>query len=69
MPIGFYKRKLIQMGDSVGITIPADVVYTYDLKPGDTITIILDSDIDDYFFFMDIKQDRKREELWKIMRS
>jgi len=67
MPKAFYRRKILDIGDSKGITIPKDIVYTYDLKTGDYITIILDSDIDDYFFFMDMKQNRDRDELWKLL--
>ena len=70
MPIVFYRRKVIEIGDSVGITIPKDVAYTYDLKPGTYMTIIFDQDSDDdYLVILDMMKDRGRDELWKLMRS
>jgi len=39
----FFKRKLIKIGDSVGIVIPADIVRTYDLEAGNAITFIADT--------------------------
>jgi antitoxin component of MazEF toxin-antitoxin module len=69
MPIVFYKRKVIEIGDSLGITIPKDVAFTYDLKAGTYMTIIFDQESDDdYLVILDMKN-RDRDELWKLMRS
>lgn len=53
-------RKIIKVGDSIAITLPKDMMDTYNLKVGDDVTIIIDREIDnilddDYIIVIDMK--------------
>ena len=65
MPL-IIKRKLLQIGDSLGITIPEDVINSYRLKKGDRIYIITDAV--DGFIIVDL-ENRSVEELWKTIKE
>jgi len=68
MPTIFSKRKILKVGDALGITIPKSIIVTHSLKKGDRISVI--SDVVDYadgLVVIDLKG-RSVEELWELMK-
>ncbi len=63
-----FKRKVLKVGDSLGLTIPDSIVKTYDIKRGDKISVISDSLDEDGLLVLDIRG-RSNEELWEIIRE
>jgi len=64
-----FGRKMLQIGDSLGITIPEEIIKTYNLKKGNKIFLIADGlDDADGFLLIDL-MDRDINELWKLMRE
>jgi len=63
-----FKRKVLKVGGSLGLTIPDSIVKTYDLKRGDEISVVSDGLDEDGLLVIDIKG-RTNEELWKIIRE
>jgi len=59
------KRRIVGVGDSLGITIPKDIAETYNLKKGNIIYIITDA-IEEDFLLIDLKK-RSKEELLKLI--
>jgi antitoxin component of MazEF toxin-antitoxin module len=51
----FLRRKLIKIGDSVGIIIPADIIKTYEMEAGDPITFIADVTYEGKILAIDIE--------------
>jgi antitoxin component of MazEF toxin-antitoxin module len=71
MPRLFVPRKITKIGDSTGMTLPPDLLRTYNLKEGDTVTLIFDSEIDatlgdNSILAIDLKG-RSGAELWKML--
>jgi len=64
MPL-IIKRKIVRVGDSLGLTIPKFIVDTYDLKKGEAIFLITDA-VDEKFLLIDLKK-RSKQELKKIV--
>lgn len=62
------KRRVLEIGDSLGITIPKDIINSYLLKKGDNITVIADALDVDGFIVVDIKG-RGVQELWKLLKE
>lgn len=65
MPLTF-KRKIIQVGSSLGVTIPADIINSYNLKKGDWINILSDAVDREGFITIDLRG-RDKKELWRIL--
>lgn len=63
-----FKRKILKVGDSLGLTIPDSIVKTYGLKRGDKISVISDALDEDGLLVIDIKG-RTNEELWSVIRE
>lgn len=67
----FIRRKITKMGDSLGMSLPKDLVNTYNLKEGEYLTIIFDADMDSsmgdhYLMVVDLKG-RKGDDLWTTL--
>jgi len=65
MPVMF-KRKILQVGDSLGITIPEDIVKSYNIKRGEIHHVI--SDVVDGFLLVDL-EGRSVDKLWKEIKN
>lgn len=64
-----FERKILKVGDSLGITLPDIIVKTYDLKKGTKIYLIADGLEDvDGFLLIDI-MGRNINELWTMMKK
>jgi len=64
-----FSRKVLQIGDSLGITIPEEIIKTYNLKKGNKIFLIADGlDDADGFLLVDL-MGRELGEIWKLMRD
>jgi len=64
-----FKRKVLQVGDSLGITIPETIAKTYKIEKGATIYLVADGTDDvDGFLLVDL-MGRDRDEIWKLMRE
>ena len=63
MPI-LFKRKILQIGDSIGVTIPEEIVKTYKLKKGEDVYLITDGI--EGFCLIDLMR-QTRDEIWKML--
>ena len=61
------KRKVLRVGDALGITIPKSVVDTYGLVRGEYIYIITDGLDTDGFLVIDLGK-RKLEQIKKLLK-
>ena len=59
------KRKILRVGDALGITLPKSIVDSYGLEKGADIFIITDA-VDEKFLFVDLGK-RNIVELRSIM--
>ena len=66
MPV-ISKRKLIKIGDSIGITIPKDFLDTYSLKRGDVVKIVSDPHDEVALLLVDLN-DRTNEEILRMLK-
>ena len=64
----FFQRKILKVGDSVGITIPNDIVKSHDIKKGHIIKIVTDGTEHEGILLIDLRN-RSNEELWKIIKE
>jgi len=63
-----FKRKILQVGDSLGITIPEEVVLTYKVKKGQQIYLMTDAFDEEGFIVIDVLG-RNRDEIWKLLKE
>lgn len=63
-----FKRKVLKIGGSLGLTIPDSIIKTYGIKQGDKINVISDGLDEDGLLVIDIKG-RGNDELWKIIKE
>ena len=62
MPV-IFERTITRIGTSLGVTIPSDILKSYNLKKGDSIFIISDGlDSDDYIL-IDLRHKSKEDVL------
>lgn len=57
-----FKRKILQVGDSLGITIPDDIVKTYKIKKGEKRFVV--SGVVDGFLLVELAG-KSRDEIWR----
>ena len=63
-----FKRKVLQVGDSLGITIPEEVVQTHKIKKGQYVYIMTDAIDEEGFVIIDVLN-RSRDEIWKLLKE
>ena len=63
-----FKRKVLRVGDSLGITIPDEVVQTHKIKKGQQIYIMTDVIDEEGFIVVDVFG-RGRDEIWKLLKE
>lgn len=62
MPV-LFERKITKIGTSLGITIPTDILKSYNLKAGDSIFIVSDALDSDDFILVDLRHKNKDDVL------
>ena len=63
-----FKRKVLQVGDSLGITIPEEMVQTHKIKKGQEVYIMTDAIEEEGFIVVDLLN-RSRDEIWKLLKE
>jgi len=63
-----FKRKVLRVGGSLGITIPEEVISTYKVKKGQNLYIMTDAIDEEGFIVIDL-MGRNRDEIWKLLKG
>ena len=63
-----FKRKVLRIGDSLGITIPEEIIQTHKVKKGQEAYIMTDAIDEEGFIVIDLLG-RGRDEIWKLLKE